>query len=58
VTRRRSQRDDTSSVTPEIVAHIGDGHEAIIVEGAVEREKPVEEMAVRLSDKIFAKYPQ
>jgi len=43
---------------PRIVIHIGDGQEAIIVEGAVEIEKPTEEMAVRLSDESFAKYPQ
>jgi general stress protein 26 len=43
---------------PHVVVHIGDGQEAIIVEGAVEIEKPTEEMAQRLSDKSFAKYPQ
>ena len=43
---------------PHVVVHIGDGHEAIIVEGAIEIEKPTEEMAARLSDASFAKYPQ
>ncbi|MEA2446429.1 MAG: hypothetical protein QOK47_66 [Actinomycetota bacterium] len=43
---------------PNIVVHIGDGQEAIIVEGAVEIEKPSKEMAQRLSDESFAKYPQ
>lgn len=43
---------------PQIVAHIGDGQEAIIVEGVVEIEKPTEEQAKLLSDEMFAKYPQ
>ena len=43
---------------PEIVVHIGDGQEAIIVEGAVEIEKPDAEKAKRLSDASFDKYPQ
>ena len=43
---------------PHIVVHIGDGHEAIIVEGAVEIEKPTKEIAARLSDESLAKYPQ
>jgi hypothetical protein len=43
---------------PHIVVHIGDGQEAIIVEGAVQIEKPTEQMAARLSDEMFAKYPQ
>ena len=43
---------------PHVAVHIGDGQEAIIVEGAVEIEKPTEEMAARLSDESFAKYPQ
>jgi general stress protein 26 len=43
---------------PEVVVHIGDGQEAIIVEGAVEIEKPTEELAARLSDESLAKYPQ
>ena len=43
---------------PEIVVHIGDGQEAIIVEGTVEFQKPTEEMAARLSRESFAKYPQ
>ncbi len=43
---------------PHIVVHIGDGQEAIIGEGAVEIEKPTNEMARRLSDESFAKYPQ
>jgi general stress protein 26 len=43
---------------PYVTVHIGDGHEAIIVEGAVEIEKPTEEMAARLSDESLAKYPQ
>jgi nitroimidazol reductase NimA-like FMN-containing flavoprotein (pyridoxamine 5'-phosphate oxidase superfamily) len=43
---------------PRVAVHIGDGQEAVIVEGAVEIEKPSEEMAQRLSDASFAKYPQ
>lgn len=43
---------------PHIAVHIGDGQEAIIVEGAVEIEKPTEKMAARLSDVSFSKYPQ
>jgi len=43
---------------PEIVVHIGDGQEAIIVEGTVEIQMPTEEMATRLSQESFAKYPQ
>jgi hypothetical protein len=43
---------------PHAVVHIGDGQEAIIVEGAVEIEKPTAEMAARLSDESFRKYPQ
>ena len=43
---------------PHVAVHVGDGQEAIIVEGAVEIEKPTEEMAARLSDRSFAKYPQ
>ncbi len=43
---------------PHVVVHIGDGQEAIMVEGAVEIEKPTEEMAARLSDESFTKYPQ
>jgi general stress protein 26 len=46
------------SRNPNVVVHIGDGHEAIIAEGAIEIEKPSEEMAKRLSDESFAKYPQ
>jgi general stress protein 26 len=43
---------------PRVVVHIGDGQEAIIVEGIVEIEKPTQEMAKRLADEMFAKYPQ
>jgi hypothetical protein len=43
---------------PNVVVHVGDGQEAVIVEGAVEVEKPTREMAQRLSDESFAKYPQ
>jgi nitroimidazol reductase NimA-like FMN-containing flavoprotein (pyridoxamine 5'-phosphate oxidase superfamily) len=43
---------------PQIAVHIGDGQEAIIVEGAVEIERPTEEVAGRLADEMFAKYPQ
>jgi hypothetical protein len=43
---------------PHLSVHIGDGQEVVIVEGAVEIEKPTEEMARRLSDESFAKYPQ
>jgi nitroimidazol reductase NimA-like FMN-containing flavoprotein (pyridoxamine 5'-phosphate oxidase superfamily) len=46
------------TANPEIVVHVGDGQEAIIVEGAVEIEKPDAEKAQRLSDASFAKYPQ
>ena len=43
---------------PNIVVHVGDGAEAIIVEGAVEIERPTDAEAERLSDAMFAKYPQ
>jgi general stress protein 26 len=43
---------------PHVVVHIGDGQEAIILEGRVEIEMPTEEMATRLSNESFAKYPQ
>jgi hypothetical protein len=43
---------------PQVAAHIGDGQEVIIVEGGVEIEKPTDEMAARLSNESFAKYPQ
>jgi hypothetical protein len=43
---------------PQVAAHIGDGQEAIIVEGPVAIEKPTKEMAARLSDEMFGKYPQ
>ena len=43
---------------PHVVVHIGDGMEAFIVEGKVEIEKPSKEMAQRISDASFAKYPQ
>jgi hypothetical protein len=43
---------------PEVVVHIGDGQEAIIVEGAIEIEKPTEAQAMRLANESFAKYPQ
>jgi hypothetical protein len=38
--------------------HIGDGQEAIIVEGEVEIEEPTEATAARLADESFTKYPQ
>jgi hypothetical protein len=38
--------------------HVGDGQEAIIVEGTVEIAKPTEAEAARLADASFAKYPQ
>jgi general stress protein 26 len=41
-----------------IVVHIGDGQEVVIVEGAVDIVRPTEEMATRLSDESYAKYPQ
>ncbi|CAN5607957.1 pyridoxamine 5'-phosphate oxidase family protein [soil metagenome] len=44
-------------VNPNVVVHIGDGHEAIIVEGVVERARPKIDMAVRLADASLAKYP-
>ncbi len=43
---------------PNVVVHIGDGQTAVIVEGAVETEKPSQEMAERLVELSFAKYPQ
>ena len=43
---------------PFVAVHIGDGQEAIIVEGEVVIEKPTQEMATRLADASFAKYPQ
>jgi hypothetical protein len=43
---------------PRIAVHIGDGQETIIVEGVVGIDMPGEEMAARLSDESFAKYPQ
>ena len=43
---------------PRVVVHIGDGHEAIIVEGTVATERPTEAEANRLADASFAKYPQ
>jgi hypothetical protein len=43
---------------PHVAIHVGDGQEAIIAEGVVEIEKPTEEMAQRLSDESFVKYPQ
>lgn len=43
---------------PNVVVHIGDGMEAIIVEGVIEIEKPDDAEAKRLSDASFAKYPQ
>ena len=46
------------SENPNLVVHVGDGVEAIIVEGAVAIEKPTEEAATRLADQMFAKYPQ
>lgn len=46
------------TANPQVVVHIGDGQEAFIVEGAVEIEKPSKEMAERLCDESFAKYPQ
>jgi nitroimidazol reductase NimA-like FMN-containing flavoprotein (pyridoxamine 5'-phosphate oxidase superfamily) len=46
------------SRNPEVAVHIGDGLEAIIAEGKVAIEKPTEEMAARLSDGMFAKYPE
>ena len=46
------------SHNPNVVVHIGDGQEAFIVEGAVDIEKPSQEMAARLADESYAKYPQ
>lgn len=43
---------------PQVAVHIGDGQEAIIVEGTVEIQKPTQETAERLSEEMFAKYPQ
>ena len=46
------------TLNPHVAVHVGDGQEVIIVEGAVEIEKPTEAKATRLSDASFAKYPQ
>lgn len=46
------------TTNPEVVVHIGGHHEATIVEGAVDVETPTEELADRLVDLMFAKYPQ
>jgi nitroimidazol reductase NimA-like FMN-containing flavoprotein (pyridoxamine 5'-phosphate oxidase superfamily) len=46
------------SRNPNVAVHIGDGMEAIIVEGAVEIEKPTEAQAERLADEMTTKYPQ
>ena len=43
---------------PYISVHIGDGQEAIIAEGKVEIDRPTKEMAERLADASFNKYPQ
>jgi nitroimidazol reductase NimA-like FMN-containing flavoprotein (pyridoxamine 5'-phosphate oxidase superfamily) len=43
---------------PEVAVHIGDGQEAIIVEGTVQIEEASEELAARLSAESFSKYPQ
>jgi nitroimidazol reductase NimA-like FMN-containing flavoprotein (pyridoxamine 5'-phosphate oxidase superfamily) len=43
---------------PHVVVHVGDGYEAVIVEGKVDLEEPADEMATRLSESSFAKYPQ
>ena len=43
---------------PHVVAHVGDGHEAIIVEGAVAVITPDQAFAERLADESYAKYPQ
>ena len=43
---------------PQVVAHIGDGQEVVIVEGTLEIEKPTPEMAEDLVEAMFAKYPQ
>lgn len=43
---------------PEVVIHIGEGLEAVIVEGKVQIEKPTKEKAARLADASYAKYPQ
>jgi len=47
-----------TSKNPHVAVHIGDGQEVVIVEGAIEIEKPSKEMAQRLADESFAKYPQ
>jgi Pyridoxamine 5'-phosphate oxidase len=48
-------RNTTSN--PHVAVHIGDGYEAIIVEGVVSVETPTRAMADRLSDASSAKYP-
>ena len=46
------------SKNPQVVAHVGDGMEAFMVEGVVETEMPSEEKARLIADKSFEKYPQ
>lgn len=43
---------------PNVVVHVGDGQTVVIVEGTVETEKPTQEMADRLVELSFVKYPQ
>jgi hypothetical protein len=43
---------------PNVVAHVGGGQDAIIVEGIVEIERPDEAGAARLADASYAKYPE
>lgn len=54
----RAPRPDDDDEASGLRTALCDGHEAIIVEGAVEIEQPTEVMAARLSDQAFAKYPQ
>lgn len=42
---------------PYVAVHIGDGQEAIIIEGMVQREAPTEDLARRLADASSVKYP-
>lgn len=43
---------------PAVTLHIGEGLEAVIVEGIAERRMPSEEEAQELAERSMAKYPQ
>ena len=46
------------ALNPEVVFHIGEGEEAVIVEGRAGREYPRGSDAMRLADASYAKYPR